>query len=200
VPGVNPTNVSFITEDAAGTLWLGVERRLVRFDPDRGAFDAVEDAARPDDSGLQYGLGAVLYVQGHLAEASARLKDSVRLQPDQLAAPYYLALAERDQGHDAVAIGILRALLQRHPEHAASYEALGGLLMTAQKYEEAEVNLQKAVQLNPKSVKANYQLGLLLARLGRKEEADKQLALAKTLRQDDEATSRLQLRLIEPAP
>ena len=157
-------------------------------------------AARPDDSGLQYGLGAVLYVQGHLAEASARLKDSVRLQPDQLAAPYYLALAERDQGHDAVAIGILRALLQRHPEHAASYEALGGLLMTAQKYEEAEVNLQKAVQLNPKSVKANYQLGLLLARLGRKEEADKQLALAKTLRQDDEATSRLQLRLIEPAP
>jgi Flp pilus assembly protein TadD len=72
--------------------------------------------------------------------------------------------------------------------------------MTAQKYEEAEVNLQKAVQLNPKSVKANYQLGLLLARLGRKDEADKQLALAKTLRQDDEATSRLQLRLMEPAP
>ena len=56
------------------------------------------------------------------------------------------------------------------------------------------------MQLNPTSVKANYQLGLLLARMGRKEEADKQLALAKTLRQDDEATSRLQLRLIEPTP
>ena len=47
-------------------------------------------------------------------------------------------------------------------------------------------------------MKANYQLGLLLARMGRKEEADKQLELAKSLREEDEATSRLQLRLLEP--
>ena len=47
-------------------------------------------------------------------------------------------------------------------------------------------------------MKANYQLGLLLARIGRKDEADKQLALAKSLRQEDEATSRLQLRLLDP--
>jgi hypothetical protein len=47
-------------------------------------------------------------------------------------------------------------------------------------------------------VKANYQLGLLLARTGRKQEADKQLATAKSLREEDDRTSRLQLRLIEP--
>ena len=39
-------------------------------------------------------------------------------------------------------------------------------------------------------MKANYQLGLLLARMGRKEEADKQLELAKSLREEDEETSR----------
>ncbi len=72
------------------------------------------------------------------------------------------------------------------------------MLMNAQRYTEAEVSLRKAVLLNPKSVKANYQLGLLLARVGRKEEADKQLELAKSLRQEDEATSRLQLRLLDP--
>ncbi len=54
--------------------------------------------------------------------------------------------------------------------------------MSAQRYDDAERYLRKAVRLNPKSVKANYQLGLLLARMGRKEEADKQLALAKSLR------------------
>ena len=54
------------------------------------------------------------------------------------------------------------------------------------------------MELNPKSVKANYQLGLLLARTGRREEADKQLAMAKSLREEDDATSRLQLRLLEP--
>jgi hypothetical protein len=34
--------------------------------------------------------------------------------------------------------------------------------------------------------------------MGRKDEADRQLAVAKSLREEDEATSRLQLRLLEP--
>jgi len=75
---------------------------------------------------------------------------------------------------------------------------LGSLLMGAQRHEEAERNLRVAVQLAPQSVRANYQLGLLLARMGRKEEADRQLAHAKTLREEDEASSRLQLRLMDP--
>jgi chemotaxis protein methyltransferase CheR len=119
------------------------------------------------------------------------------LQPEQLASHYYLALVARDQGHDAEAIAILEELVQRY-DHGPSCEALSGLHMSARRYTEAERSLRKAVQLTPKSVKANYQLGLLLARMGRKEEADKQLELAKSLRKEDEATSRLQLRLLEP--
>ena len=155
-------------------------------------------AKRPDDAQLQYALGSVLYIQGHLAEAAARLRESLRLQPEQLASRYYLALAARDQGHDAEAIAALEELLRRHPDHAASCEALGGLLMNDRRYAEAESHLRKAVHLNPESVRANYQLGLLLARTGRKEEADRQLQLAGSLRQEDEASSRLQLRLLEP--
>ena len=70
--------------------------------------------------------------------------------------------------------------------------------MNGGRYAEAERLLRRAIELNPKSVKANYQLGLLLARTGRKEEADKQLAMAKSLREEDDATSRLQLRLLDP--
>jgi Flp pilus assembly protein TadD len=106
----------------------------------------------------------------------------------------------RDQGNDAEAIGLLQKLVERHPDHAASCEALGGLLMGAQRYDEAEVQLRQAVSLNPSSVKAHYQLGLLLSRMGRKEEADAQLALSKSLRKDDEENSRLQLRLLEGGP
>ena len=69
--------------------------------------------------------------------------------------------------------------------------------MSAQRFDEAERQLRNAIRVNPKLVKANYQLGLLLARTGRKEEADRQLAFAKTLREEDEATSRLQLRLLD---
>ena len=153
---------------------------------------------RPGDAQLQYALGSVLYMQGHLAEADARLRESLRLDADQVASPYYLALVARDQGHDAEAIERLEELLRRYPDHASSCEALGGLLMNGRRYPEAERLLRRAVELNPKSVKANYQLGLLLARTGRREEADKQLELAKSLREEDDATSRLQLRLLDP--
>lgn len=71
-------------------------------------------------------------------------------------------------------------------------------MMNARRNDEAERLLRRAVALSPKSVKANYQLGLLLARTGRREEADRQLALAKSLREEDDATSRLQLRLLDP--
>ena len=72
--------------------------------------------------------------------------------------------------------------------------------MNAHRYDEAEEHLRKAVRLNPTAVKANYQLGLLLTRMGKKEEAAKQLELTKSLREDDEKTSRVQLRLMEPEP
>ena len=151
----------------------------------------------PDDPHLQYALGSVLYTEGHLKQAAQHLRESTRLQPDQLASYYYLALVARDEGDSAGAIAILEKLRARHPDHAASAEVLGSLLMAAQRYEEAERHLRKAVELAPQSVRANYQLGLLLARMGRKEEADRQLAHAKTLR-EDEASSRLQLRLMDP--
>jgi Flp pilus assembly protein TadD len=70
--------------------------------------------------------------------------------------------------------------------------------MTSQRYAEAERHLRRALELNPKSAKASYQLGLLLARTGRKEEAATQLERASSLRKEDEASSRLQLRLLDP--
>jgi tetratricopeptide (TPR) repeat protein len=153
---------------------------------------------KPSDPQLQYALGSVLYLQSHLDEAAAHLRESISLQPEQLAPYYYLALVARDQGRDAEAIQALEKLLQRYPDHGPSCEALGSLLMSAQRYPEAQASLEKAVRLNPKSVKANYQLGLLLTRMGKKDEADKRLEIAKALRKDDEENSRLQLRLTDP--
>jgi tetratricopeptide (TPR) repeat protein len=153
---------------------------------------------RESDPQLQYALGSVLYLEGRPADAATHLRESVRLQPEQLAPYYYLALLARDQGNEAEAIDTLEELLRRYPDHASSCEALGTMLMNAHRYPEAESSLEKAIRLNPKSVKANYQLGLLLARMGKKAEADKQLEMAKSLRTEDEATSRLQLRLLDP--
>ena len=155
-------------------------------------------AKRPRDPHLQYALGAVLYLESKLGEAAAHLRESVRLEPLQTASYYYLGLVARDQGDAPQAIRLFADVLSKHPDHALSYEALGILLFNDRRYQEAKVNLDKAVELNPKSVKANYQLGLLLSRLGDKEAAAQKFDLAKSLRQEDEATSRLQLRLLDP--
>ena len=90
-----------------------------------------------------------------LPEAEARLRESLRLDANQVASPYYLALAARDQGRDAEAIEQLEDLLRRYPDHASACEALGGLLMNGGRQAEAERLLRRAVELNPKSVKAN---------------------------------------------
>jgi tetratricopeptide (TPR) repeat protein len=156
-------------------------------------------AAQPDDAQLRYALACVLYNRGLLAEAAAHLKESLRLEPEQVASRYYLALIARDQGNAAEAIEMLEELLGRHPDHALSCQVLGGLLMDDQRYAEAERHLRRAIHLTPKSMKANYQLGLLLARTGREQEAAEQLELSKSLREEDEAASRLQLRLLEPS-
>ena len=66
---------------------------------------------------------------------------SVRLQPEQLASHHYLALIARDQGRDAEAIAMLEALVKRYPHHVASCEALGSLLMSAQRYDEAGAHI-----------------------------------------------------------
>jgi tetratricopeptide (TPR) repeat protein len=168
-----------------------------QFEAAQRILEQLVDKQRGDPQ-LQYALGSILYLEGHLPEAATHLRESLRLQPEQLASHYYLALVIRDQGNDAEAITMLEKLIERFPDHAASSEALGGLLMSAQRFEEAERHLRNAIRLNPKSMKANYQLGLLLARSGRKDEADRHLALAKSLRQEDEANSRLQLRLLDP--
>ena len=155
-------------------------------------------AKKPGDSQVQYALGAVLYLGGRLSEAAEHLRRSIALQPEQAASYYYLALVTRDAGNESEAIGILEELLKHYPDHASGCEVLGSLLMNARRYSEAETRLGNAVRLNPKSVKANYQLGLLLVRMGKKEEADKQLEVANSLRAEDEANSRLQLRLLDP--
>jgi tetratricopeptide (TPR) repeat protein len=155
-------------------------------------------AKKPEDAQLHYALGAVYYLQSKLDEAERELRCSVRLQPKQLASWYYLGLVARDQGKNEDAVRLFQQVLRDHPSHAPSYEALGTVLMTLRRYPEARTNLERALELNPKSVKASYQLGLLLNRMGEKQEAAKRLEMAKSMRQEDEATSRLQLRLLDP--
>jgi Flp pilus assembly protein TadD len=93
---------------------------------------------------------------------------------------------------------VLRDVVEKHPDHAPSLVKLGGLLAKAQRLDEARQDLERALALDPDSVEAHYQLGLLLRRMGRREEGDAQLAESKRLGEAQRAQKDIRLRLLLP--
>ena len=62
---------------------------------------------------------------------------------------------------------LLNTVVERRPDHTRAHIALGMEYRSEDKLPEAEIELEKAVRLNPKSQKAHYQLGLVLTALKR---------------------------------
>jgi tetratricopeptide (TPR) repeat protein len=152
----------------------------------------------PADAFLHYGLGSVLFLAQDLDLARQHLQKSIELQPNQRAAYYYLGLVAEGQNNSKQAIEILRDLLHRYPDYALPYEALGSILLKERDFTQALQILEKAVQLNANSVKAHYQLGMLLGRIGKQEESNTQLEIARKLEADERAKNELQLHILMP--
>jgi tetratricopeptide (TPR) repeat protein len=152
----------------------------------------------PQDAVLKYSIGVVNYLQGKYPEAESFLKQSLQAQPDQVAASYYLGLNYDALGQDELAVKVFRDLLKSHAEHAPSYVKLGSILLRQHHYEEAQQDLERAVVLDPGSVQAHYQLGLLFRRLGRTAESDSQFAESRKLETERSSQTDLKLRLLLP--
>ena len=88
--------------------------------------------------------------------------------------------------------------MRRNSDYGPAYEALGGILLKNQKYQEAQQALEKAVVLNPDSVKAHYQLGILLGRTRRQVDADKEFAIVQQLNAEEEKRLGMRLRILTP--
>jgi tetratricopeptide (TPR) repeat protein len=155
-------------------------------------------AKHPNDSVLNYAMGSLLFLEVKLDESGKYLRKSVELQPNQSGAYYYLGLIAEGKGENDQAIATLRDVLQRDPNYGLGYEALGRILVKQQKYPEAELALNKAIVLNPDSVKAHYQLGILFGRTGRQDDANKEFAIVQQLNAEEEKKSGMRLRLLTP--
>jgi tetratricopeptide (TPR) repeat protein len=152
----------------------------------------------PRDAVLKYAVGAVEYLQGKYSEAESSLQQSLKTQPDQVAASYYLALTYDAAGRGDRSVAVFRDLLRSHPEHAPSYVKLGSILLRQHEYDEAQQVLERAISLDPRSVQAHHQLGLLLRRLGKTAESESQFAESRKLEAERSSQTDLHLRLLLP--
>lgn len=155
-------------------------------------------AKHPDDPLLNYAMGSLLFLEVKLDDAEKYLRRSVELQPDQSAANYYLGLIAEAKGRDDQAAATFRAVLQRDPHYGLAWEGLGRVLLSEKQYPEAQQALEKAVVLTPDSVKAHYQLGILLGRTGKQDDAAKQFAIVQQLNAEEKDRLGMRLRILSP--
>lgn len=160
---------------------------IARVETDQQHFPAAERhfraylAARPKDATAHYGLGRLLAMELRNGDAKAEFERSIALQPVQTESYYELGQMALDARHDAEAEPLFRKVLTRDPKHGGALAGMGILSFRRQDYASAESYLAKAVGNAPDYQPAHYYYGLTLARLGKKEQSERELQIAISL-------------------
>jgi tetratricopeptide (TPR) repeat protein len=158
----------------------GVLMLLSRFDRALDVFN--EAAARfPESAEAHYFVGVAARGRGDYEAAEAALRRSLRLKPGSADALAQLGFVVGERGRDAEAERVLREAIGREARHFYANYDLGRLLVRGRRYGEALKVLGAAARIRESDPGVRYQMFLALSRLGRKEEAERELALFRKL-------------------
>jgi tetratricopeptide (TPR) repeat protein len=131
----------------------------------------------PDNVELLNAMGFSLFQQGKSAEAVVALEKALAIDPKHWKAHNNMALASIDLGELEVAEAHYRESLAIEPQPAI-YNDLGFVLERQGLAEEAVGAYRKALELDPGSASAHYNMGSSLARSGEFAQAEKHLRAA----------------------
>jgi tetratricopeptide (TPR) repeat protein len=121
---------------------------------------------------LDHDRGFILLAHQRSAESLPALESAVRLQPFRTKARLDLASAYVISGQTAPASAQLAEALRRAPALAPEiYEGYGPVFLAYQRQEDVFTILQAALALQPGSARFHHDAGVILARLGRDDEA-----------------------------
>lgn len=145
---------------------------------------------RPDDATAHYGLGKLLHMLLRYDEAKAELQRSIALQLRQSASYYELGEIFLEQDQDSDAKNEFQTTLSFAPHHGGALTGMGILAFRAKDYPDAEQYLKDAVLYASDYPKAHHYYALVLARLGRQDEAKREAELATSLDEQQTKTAR----------
>lgn len=134
-------------------------------------------ALAPDDPRWSYYLAINYRYEGALEESVAALDRVVALVPNDLAALTHRADIRLELGLTEEAEVDYRLVLERDPASSAARLGLGRIDFDRRDYESALEGFEQALRGQPPGSVVHHHLGLTLRRLGRREEAAKQLEL-----------------------
>ena len=105
---------------------------------------------------------------------------------DKASTYYHKAMAHKQAGDRAAAIGALKSALQHRDGYAAAHRSLGILYRQAGDQNKAIFHLERATELEPKAADGHYSLGLAYHRAGHKQKALTALEKAAKLKPNDQ--------------
>jgi tetratricopeptide (TPR) repeat protein len=124
---------------------------------------------------------ALLYSQD-LAGAAREAAEGARLLPSAPQPPYVLGLIARAENRGADALRFFERVRQLDPQDVGTIVNIGQIYLQDGKYADAITVLRPAVVDEPYNVTAVYSLGLALTRAGQRDEGQRTLQGAETLR------------------
>ncbi len=150
-------------------------------------------AAKPDDASAQYGLGYILVAEQKLEEARSAFEKSLALQPRQTESLFQLGEIDVQQGETERARDRFAQVLARDPHHAGALTEIGIMAFRASDYRKAKSDLGQAVTVAPSYEKAHYYYALTLAKMGDKEQANREFDISTQLQKKHITNVRLDL-------
>lgn len=177
---------------------------VARVKLDLGQLASAEEKMRaylnihPNDASAHFGMGRI-YRQGlQLEKARAEFERSIELQPHQTEAYFQLGDIEVDQKDYQDAITNFSKTLVGNPKHGGALAGTGIVHYRQKEYAKAAPFLEEAIRVAPEYQPGHYYLGLTLARLGKTEESQRELATAINLAEKDNKRDANRLRLVTP--
>jgi tetratricopeptide (TPR) repeat protein len=148
-----------------------------------------EEAVRivPDYPDGHNDLGAALMQLGDCEAAGVQFRLALQKEPNRADANYNLGQCQAATGNDAAAIRYYEAAIKARPGYLDAMVGLGRSLSRFPSHAaDAIACYDVALRLAPDDPRVHADLGKLLAKLGRKEEAIEHLEAAERLRPDPE--------------
>jgi len=154
---------------------------------------------RPADASGHFAFGMTLEALQRVGEARGEFEKSIELQPAQTESFFQLGRMELEAGDLRAAEAQFNRVLKRDPHHAGALAGMGRSKFEQKEYEQAVDLLEKAVTANAGLREAHYYLGMSYGRVNRKDDSEKELAIASRLEHEEVEQHQNMLRIINPA-
>jgi tetratricopeptide (TPR) repeat protein len=138
----------------------------------------------PAEPGIHYRIGGLILqnpgAAGKLEDAQKEFAEELKIDPRNASAHYYLGEVARQQEKLPEAIEHFAAAAKLAPDFAEAQFGLGRSLLDSDKNAESVAPLEKAASLTPDNPTVHFALATAYQRMGRKDDAARELALQKS--------------------